>query len=187
MDIEIKPLSPELLDDYLYFFDNIVFTENPEWSACYCYSFHFTGSSDEWNKENNRSAVIRLIKRNELQGYLAYSDSVPVGWCNANDRMNYQRLISYYDLIDNVNDKVCSIVCFLINPDFRRKGITKLILEKICYDYTSRGYHYLEAYPGKGELSCERQYKGPMSLYEMSGFIIERKFEDFYVVRKYLE
>jgi len=73
MAIKIKPLSPELLDDYLHFFDNIVFAENPEWSACYCYSFHFTGSPDQWNKESNRSAAIRLIRRNELKGYLAYS------------------------------------------------------------------------------------------------------------------
>lgn len=187
MDIEIRALSPELLDDYLHFFDNIVFTENPEWSACYCYSFHFTGSPGEWNKESNRSAIIRLIKRNELKGYLAYAGAVPVGWCNANDRMNFQRLIKYYDLIDNENDKVCSIVCFLISPDFRRRGIAKQMLGQICSDYASRDYHYIEAYPGGGELSCERHYKGPLSMYEMSGFKIERKLEDYYIVRKYLK
>ena len=30
MNIEIKPLHPDLIDDYLYFFDNVGFTDNPE-------------------------------------------------------------------------------------------------------------------------------------------------------------
>jgi hypothetical protein len=29
MDISVKPLMPDLLEDYLFFFDNLVFTENP--------------------------------------------------------------------------------------------------------------------------------------------------------------
>ncbi len=28
MDIEIKKLSPDLLEDFLYFFDNTAFTDN---------------------------------------------------------------------------------------------------------------------------------------------------------------
>ena len=34
--IVIKRLSPNLLDDFLYFFDDIAFRDNPEWSHCYC-------------------------------------------------------------------------------------------------------------------------------------------------------
>ncbi len=86
MDISIKHLSAGLLDDFLFFFDNIVFTENPDWSRCYCYSFHFVGTDDQWNRDDNRSAVIKLIKENKMTGYLAYFDNEPVGWCNANNR-----------------------------------------------------------------------------------------------------
>ncbi len=51
MDIPIKPLNTSTLNDYLYFFDHITFTENPDWSKCYCLSFHFTGSNEQWSWE----------------------------------------------------------------------------------------------------------------------------------------
>jgi len=96
--------------------------------------------------------------------------------------MNFQRLIKYYDLVDNKHDRVCSVVCSLISPDFRRRGIAKQLLGQICSDYASRDYHYIEAYPGNWEFSCEGHFKGPLNLYEMSGFKIERKLEDFYKI-----
>ena len=30
MNIIVNPLSPDLLEDFLFFFDNMVFTENPD-------------------------------------------------------------------------------------------------------------------------------------------------------------
>ncbi len=187
MDITIKPLTPDLLKDYLFFFDNMVFTENPHWSKCYCFSFHFTGSNERWTKEENRSSVIKFINEKKMTGYLAYSSDKPVGWCNANNRSNYQRLMKYYDLVDNPKDKVCSIVCFLVNPDYRRKGIAQKILKQICIDYKQKDYDYLEAYPEKGELSCEKYYRGPISLYNKFDFKIEKEYEDYFVVRKILK
>jgi len=97
MNISIKPLSPDLINDFLSFFDNMVFLENPEWSICYCYSYHFTGTKEEWEKEKNRSSAIKFIKENKMTGYLAYSDNKPVGWCNVNNRLNYQRLLKYIE------------------------------------------------------------------------------------------
>jgi ribosomal protein S18 acetylase RimI-like enzyme len=119
-----------------------------------------------------------------MNGYLAFHDDTPVGWCNANNRLNYERLLKYYDLIDNPADKVCSIVCFIVKPEFRRKGIAQKILEQIIADYSEKKYDYIEAYPGKGQLSCEKLYKGPMELYKRSGFITEKEFKNYYVVRK---
>lgn len=184
MDITIKPLSPDLLDDYLFFFDNLVFTENPNWESCYCYSFHFTGADDEWNKESNRAAVIQLIKEKKMRGYLAYSEGKPVGWCNANNRLNYQGLKDHYELADPLNEKICSIVCFVISPGFRRQGIAKKLLRQICDDHAASGYEYLEAYPAKGDLSAERHYRGPLSLYEKFGFEVIKEYEKYYLVRK---
>jgi len=187
MDITVKPLTPDLLNDYLYFFDNIVFSENPDWSKCYCYSFHFTGTDEQWNKKENRASAIKLVNEDKMRGYLAYSNNTPIGWCNANDRINYQRLMTIYNLDDNSDEKICSIVCFLISPDFRRKGIAKILLEKIINEYSFKNYDYLEAYPVKGDLSCEKNYKGPLSLYERNNFEIIKEYDNYYVVRKELK
>jgi hypothetical protein len=87
MNIDIKPLDVDTLQDFLYFFDNMVFEEHPDWSVCYCYSFHFVGTGMEWNNgEKNRSSVIELIESKHMRGYLAYQDRTPIGWCNANDK-----------------------------------------------------------------------------------------------------
>jgi len=186
MNITIKPLSPELLKDYLLFFDNMEFSENPDWSACYCYSFHFTGTKEQWHREANRAAVGRLINEDKMRGYLAFSNGNPVGWCNVNNKSNYQSLAKHYGLTNDPEDKVCSIVCFVIKPEYRRKGVAQKILEQIINDYAIRDYDYLEAYPGQGDLSDERHYVGPLSLYEKFDFKIVKTLDKHFMVRKLL-
>lgn len=149
MNIEIKRLTKDRKDDYLFFFDRIIFDENPDRSKCYCYDYHFLGDVDTCTREQSRSAVINLIEQNKLRGYLVFDNDQPIGWCNVNDRSNYQRLLRDYDYVDNPDDKVCSIVCFLIHPDYRRQGIAQRILEKIITDYSNTDYDYFEAYPKK--------------------------------------
>jgi ribosomal protein S18 acetylase RimI-like enzyme len=91
-----------------------------------------------------------------------------------------------YDLIDNPNDKVCSVVCFLIHPDYRRQGISQKILEKIITDYSNTDYDYIESYPKKGESSASN-FKGTMELYKRNDFNIHKEYDEYYVMRKKLK
>lgn len=184
MNIEIKPLTKELRDDYLFFFDNMIFQENLDRHKCYCYDYHFLGDVETCTREMSRSAVINLIDENNLTGYLAFDNDKPVGWCNANNRFNYQRLLRDYDYVDNPDDKVCSIVCFLIHPDYRRQGIAQKLLEQIIKDNSNTGYDYFEAYPKKNELSCEGNFKGPLELYKKFDFKVNKEYDTYYVMRK---
>jgi ribosomal protein S18 acetylase RimI-like enzyme len=184
MDIEIRPLTKDLKDDYLFFFDTMIYKENPEWSICYCYSYHFTGDESTCTRESNRSAVINLINANKLTGYLVFENDKPIGWCNANNRLNYQRLLKDFDLIDNPADKVCSIVCFLIHPDYKRQGIAQMILDKIITDYSNTDYDYIEVYPKKGKLSSTENFRGPLELYKRNDFKVNKEYDDYYVMRK---
>jgi hypothetical protein len=49
----VKELTPSLRDDFLFFFDNVAFADNPDWSDCYCYPFQF---ADRGRVENRRAA-----------------------------------------------------------------------------------------------------------------------------------
>lgn len=187
MNIEIRPLTKDLKDDYLFFFDTMIFKENPDWSICYCYDYHFLGDVTTCTQESNRSAIMNLINEGKQTGYLAFDNDRPIGWCNANNRLNFQRLLRDYDLIDNPKDKVCSVVCFLMHPDYRRQGIAQKILEKIIEDYSSTDYDYLEAYPRKREQSSESDFKGPLELYKRFDFKINREYDTYYVMRKELK
>ena len=82
MDVIIKQLTPGLIDDFLNFFDNIAFSDNPEWGGCYCHFYHFTGNMEEWeqaSKDQNRNATIALIKEEKMKGLLAFVNNEPVG------------------------------------------------------------------------------------------------------------
>ena len=183
MNIEIRPLTKDLKDDYLCLFDNMIHKENPDWSKCYCNDYHFLGDVESCTRENSREMIIDRINMNELQGYLVFEDDKPIGWCNVNNRSNYQRLLRDYDLIDSPNDKVCSVVCFLIHPDYRRKGITQKILEKIISDYLNTDYDYIESYPKKGDSNASN-FNGPLELYKRNNFKIYKEYDNYYVMRK---
>lgn len=185
MDLEIKPLTKNLKEAYLYLFDNMPHKENPEWAKCYCNDYHFLGDVEKCTRALSREMIIKRIEQNELAGYLVFDDNEPVGWCNANNRARFQRLLRDFNLIDNPNDKVCSIVCFLIHPNYRRKGITQKILERVISDYAKKEYDYIETYPRKGDASAAN-FNGHMALYKRNGFTLHKEHDSYYVMRKIL-
>ena len=190
MTVAIKPLTPERLDDFFHFFDQVAFTDNPAWSSCYCFYYHIACGEAEWAKRagwENREKARDWILSGKMGGYLAYLDKSPVGWCNANDRRNYARLAADKGLGDDAEEKVGSIVCFIIEPQSRRRGIAKGLLEEACAGFERDGYIDAEAYPRKGAASDAQHYQGPLSMYLKAGFTVHRKFPEFLIVRKRLE
>jgi ribosomal protein S18 acetylase RimI-like enzyme len=189
MEITIKPLSKELIDDFFYFFDDIAFTDNPDWSDCFCCFYHFGGSDEEWMRitaEENRQTAKTMIQTGKMKGYLAYKKEKPIGWCNVNDKKNFAKLIKRKAVWGGKQEKICSIVCFLISPENRKMGIARRMLEQICKDYAVAQYDYIEAYPRKGNLSSAEQYHGPASMYLKAGFTIYRELDEYDIMRKKL-
>jgi ribosomal protein S18 acetylase RimI-like enzyme len=190
MDINIEKLSEFNLDDYLLFFDNIAFKDNPDWFGCYCNFYHFNGTESEWSERqglDNRNSVIKNVKQSKFNGYLAYAEDRPVAWCNVNDPEAYGTFFKYPDgLISPAEKPSASIVCFITASEFRRKGIASLILDRVIEDYGNLGYRSLEAYPHKNIKTDAGEYHGPLSLYMTKGFSIIEEFENYTVVRKVL-
>ena len=198
MNIEIKRLSIELTNDYIDYFDNIAFADNQEWAGCYCVWYHWNDSLEAEREEYmaaggtcfKRNLAIKFIQDGILQGYLAYVDGSVAGWCNANDKANYDGLSKEKrpEIWGNVDcaEKAKSIVCFTIAPHMRRKGIATHLLNRVCEDAWAEGYTYVEAYPGKGESNVDRNYHGPYTIYEKCGFSVYKDLEGEAIVRKYL-
>jgi ribosomal protein S18 acetylase RimI-like enzyme len=187
MEIIVKPLSSKLIEDFLNFFDNVAFTDNPDWSGCYCQFYHFPGSIKEWKKttkEQNRSASEKLILEEKMKGFLAYVNNQPIGWCNVNNKEVYSNIPSEDESEEDTKDKIASIVCFVISPNYRRKGIARLLLQKAIINLKENGFKWLESYPRKGDLSNAHSYHGPVSLYSSEGFFVVKETEDFMVMQK---
>lgn len=189
MDIIIKPLSPDLLDDFVYYFDNIAFSDNPDWATCYCHFYHFPGTNKQFfkrTKEENRNASKNLIIAGKMNGLIAFLDDKPVGWCNVNLKENYAR-IPYKEETSDSDKNIASIICFIIAPPYRKQGVARKLLKYACSLSKDKGYDLIEAYPRRGkELSDAHSYRGPFLLYKSEGFFTYKEFEDYYVMRKNL-
>jgi GNAT superfamily N-acetyltransferase len=186
----VKPLSSDILDDWLHFFEEIGFADNPDWSGCYCRFYHFSGTIKEWEKqtkEENRKASTDLILSGEMHGFLAYLDNKPVGWCNINSRENFAKTLYKDDSPDSKEKKIAGIVCFLIAHTNRRQGVARELLKHAISYYEDKDYDIIESYPRTGELSDAHSYRGPISLYESEGFIIHKELENLCIMRKKLK
>lgn len=188
MVIEIQRLTPALINKYIHFHEEVAFKDNKEWAGCYCTWYHLTDEIDaeckEYEKHGGkcfkRDLAIRLIEQNKLQGYLAFVNGEVVGWCNANDRKAYEGL----SWKETTNDKVKSVICYIVAPNMRRKGISEELLKKVCIDAKTDGYDYVEGYPGTGEMNT-RNYHGSFGIYKRNGFIIHKDMGEELIVRNY--
>jgi GNAT superfamily N-acetyltransferase len=188
MNIGIKPLSPDLIDDYLYFFDNVAFSDNPDWSACYCYFHHYPGSVKKWlkrTKEQNREEAKIAVLNGIINGFLAYDDDGrPIGWINADFKDGYIKN-PYEEKIKPISEgNTASIVCMIIAHNHRKKGIARKLLKEALIKLKERNIRWVEAYPRLGELSDAHQYHGPLSLYESEGFSIVKELKNLVVMLK---
>jgi GNAT superfamily N-acetyltransferase len=187
----IRELTPELLDNYLSFFDHDAFADNPDWGFCYCRLHYFPHDQRDWREttaEENREAVIGLILDGTLRGYLAYLGGKPVGWCNAGPRV---RMTTTPDYDEPEAEAIGSIMCFVIAKEHRRKGIARRLLEAACEGFRARGLTIAEAYVLKAVQGDAMNYPGPLTMYLSAGFECYRECccdgDETIVVRKKLD
>lgn len=72
--IEVRALTPELLADFLGFFDGDAFADNPRWRSCGCRYMHTDHSKVVWRERTgaqNHAAACERIAEGRLQGWLA--------------------------------------------------------------------------------------------------------------------
>lgn len=182
----IRELSPDLLNDYLSFFDQDAFADNPRWAFCYCYFNHAPHHRLNWEQRTareNRAAVSDLIRDRQMHGYLAYLDGQPVGWCNAASRTQMTTLPDDEEL---PADRIGAIVCFVIAQPYRGRGIARQLLEAACEGLRRHGFELAEAYPVKDAQGAAANHYGPLRMYLAAGFEPYREVDGTVIVRKRL-
>lgn len=185
MNIIIKPLTPDLKDDYFDFFDNRAFTDDSPY-RCYCQMYQINKEQNEAFKKEvldhvdesfdaqqvSKEAAAEQIDSGRLRGYLAFADGIAIGWCNANDKANYpiEPCIgeSFYAPVE---DREKAVVCFEIAPEYRRKGVATALLQRVIDDAITDGYIAVEGFPVVREERYEWDWTGPLRLYEKFGFV----------------
>ena len=183
MDIKVCRLSKDMADEYISYFDNEAFSDGNMQKGCYCVWHHWT-EKNEYERslmpENERANCKRdyakhLIQNGILNGFVAFHENRIVGFCNADNKDNYFRLSREKNTGSrtgvNENDKILSIVCFIVTPNMRRKGIAKALLEHACQYAEENGYDFVEGYPPHEEFTIH-DCGGSVSMFVDRGFEI---------------
>jgi uncharacterized protein YndB with AHSA1/START domain/GNAT superfamily N-acetyltransferase len=184
-EIVVRELTPELRADYLRFFDEDAFRDNPAWAACYCTEMHH-GSDDVRGAEANRSYAEQLIRARRMRGFLAYADGRVVGWCNAAPRAALVGLARRPSLAVEDAERVGAITCFVVAAPYRRHGVARALLQAALAGFAEQGLAFAEAYPLKEPSTDAAAYPGPLSLYLAAGFEPYREAGGSVIVRKAL-
>ncbi len=178
--IEVRRLEPEILPDFLTLFDGEGFSDNPYWSGCYCMFYETPG--DDWDagaggRPEHRAAKIQRVQERRTRGFLAFSGGKAVGWLNAAPREDYANLRRFAS-VDDGTEKVGLLMCFVVAPAYRGRGVATALLEAACDAFRAEGLVYAEGYPpivppggGPKDLPWPaHNYHGPLAMYEKAGF-----------------
>jgi GNAT superfamily N-acetyltransferase len=176
--VTVAPLTRQLLQDFLRFFDGTAFSDNPKWSSCYCQCFYEDHAVVQWfarTAAQNRALACERIGYRWMQGYLAYSGATPVGWCNAAPRGLLHALDGEPE---PDSGEVGTILCFLVEPSCRGQGVARQLLEAACTGLRDQGMRIAEANPRKNSTSGADNHFGPLTMYLSAGFKVHREDAD---------
>ena len=110
-----------------------------------------------------------------MQGYLAYSEGTPVGWCSAAPRNLLHALDD--EPVTGAND-VGTILCFLVEPSLRGRGVARQLLQAACDGLRKQGLLIAEANPRTAPTSAAENHFGPLKMYLTAGFTVYREDDD---------
>ena len=172
--IDVSAFTPDQLDDWLAFFDGPAFADNPDWSTCYCRCFLFGEKGwPAWDAAcesgQNRPAMVDEARAGRVDGMLARREGKVVGWIHAGPA---ERFTSPTGPIVAPEVGLAAIVCFVVAPDERGKGVARALLRGALGELAGRGFTAVEAraQPESSE-SAAHQFTGPLALYRSEGFV----------------
>src|SRR5262245_23230986 len=171
-DVTVHPLSKDLIDDWLQFFDHDGFAGNPDWASCYCLEPHVPATPEQPERpwRETRATMVARLGGGATFGYLAYVEGRPAGWVNASMRSDYGL---YRNVVPSgpPATSVIGVSCFVIAPPFRQHKIASALLDRVIADAPARGAAWIEAYPhNKPESGDASHFRGPRSMYDAREF-----------------
>ena len=178
-DLRIEVLTPDRLDDLAGLFDQ---PGDPKW--CFCASFHIAGTVKARPREDNREVLTERTVEGPSPGLLGYRDGRVVAWVSVAPRSSYRKLANrdYRDVApagathgnaDADEERVWSIVCFVVDPRERRRGLARAMLAAAVDHARAAGATAVEAYaidPLGERIPNPIAYGGTRSMFEEAGF-----------------
>ncbi|HUR01786.1 MAG TPA: GNAT family N-acetyltransferase [Nonomuraea sp.] len=150
MNVEVHPVTPDLLDDLAD-----LFLTGSATRGCWCMWFIDTNKvvQARWHDGGNRRAFEALAQAADPPlGLLAYDGSLPVGWIATGPRSRYSRAIGPRAQMltgrdPAEDDDVWLLPCFFVRPGHRRAGVTAALLAAAVEAAERHGAAAIEGFP----------------------------------------
>lgn len=145
--------------------------------GCWCMYYRKTGRSDWPSARNdqarvNRAGLKQLADRGEQVGLIGYRDGVPVGWVSFGPREDFARLANSKVMAAVDDQRVWSIICFVVPSEYRKQGVAKQLLDAAVAFCKRKKVKLVEAYPvdKEGRTADSNLWFGTKSMFDDAGF-----------------
>ena len=158
--MKIKPVNQDNWTDFENFFE-----EKGSPKYCWCMAWRMTKEELKNKKPECKKEYIKKRVFNNIPiGILLYNSNEIIAWCSISPRETYKRIAG-----DKTKNNVWSLVCFFIKREYRKKGITNILIENAKQYAKENGAEYIEAYPVE-ENSPSYRFMGFVKHFEKAGF-----------------
>lgn len=164
------PLTPERWDDL-----ELLFGERGACGGCWCMWWKLSRAEWTANKgTKNKNSLKKLVQSGISPGIIAYDGDQPVGWCALEPRANYPTLARSRSLKPIDDQPVWSITCFFVTKNYRRKGLSVVLLGAAAKFARKQKARILEGYPSvvrKNDVPGPFIWTGTESAFKKAGFV----------------
>ena len=164
MGIEVLPAAGRW-DDFASF----MVPRKPGGRGCVCIAYR-NSSLDM----PGRIAHMRALCQSEPgPGVLAYVDGQVAGWCSVAPKSTYRALVNSRTIPHVQDEDAWSVVCFVVRPGFRRRGLMHQLLDGAVGHAHAMGATAVEGYPvdpGSERIDQTSGYVGTVQLFEAHSF-----------------
>ena len=168
-------------------FENL-FGEKGACAGCWCMYWRLRRKEyDNLRGTGTKKKMKGLINKGIVPGILAYDDKQPIGWCSVAPREDFL-VLDNSRVLKRIDEKpVWSIVCFYINKNYRKKGITIELINAVKKYVKDNKGTIIEGYPVEpktGKTADVFAWTGLASAFRKAGFKeVERRSETRPIMR----
>jgi GNAT superfamily N-acetyltransferase len=175
-EVVIRSVDADTWDDI-----RTVFGTVGDPSGCWCQWFKLPRSAWDGGTRDDKAALLHEQVEHGSPGVLAFLDGEPVGWAAVEPYSAYPALgrSPITRRRDDDPDDPWAVTCFVVRPEYRRRGIARELLAGAVAHARERGATVLEGYPVDPEqrpsLSAAERYHGTVALFRDGGFEVVRR------------
>lgn len=182
----IKPLNIETWDAY----EKLMIKHHGVWGGCWCLYFHEKPKDHVGNYENNRLLKRKLVKNQQTHAALAFDGDQCIGWCQYGKTDELPNIYHRKEVELKTEKPDYRITCIFVDKDYRKQGISELLLKGALGLIQKAGGGTIESYPQDthGEdVSSSFLYNATRQIFENSGFkYVDKKGKNHCLMRMHL-